>query len=202
MTWGGECLLLGLAVGVAEYGVYPRELRGWELALTVTLGAFAGALVWNVFADLVLRDQLGLKLFVDHAGQPVAWIGRVFYHGWLILFFGGLAAAVYASSCRRRRMYAALRSAELAQAESQRRLAEIRLGTLREKIDPDFLFHTLTTLERLYETDPAAADRLLDELIVHLRGAVAGVRASLAGEQPGAPVVPKPATHFVREQAG
>jgi len=180
MTWGGECVLLALAVGIVEYRMRPRELRAWELALTVAAGAFAGALIWNVFTDYILRDQLGFKLFVDHVGQPVQWVGRVFYHGWLLFFFGGLGAAVHASLRRRARMLAALRAAELVRATSQQRLAEVTLDSLEAKVDPDLLFSTLTRLEGLYETDPAAADRLLDEVITRLRSAVSEIRTSAA----------------------
>lgn len=76
------------------------------------------------------------------------------------------------------------------------------LGSLQEKIDPDFLFATLTGLEELYETDPAAADRLLDEAISHLRSAVAGVRASVAAQQRASPpILLEPAADLVRKHA-
>jgi hypothetical protein len=183
MTWGGECVLLALAVGLVEHRMKPRELRAWELALTVAAGAFSTALVWNVFTDFVVRDQLGLKLFVDHVGQPVPWVGRVFYHGWMMFFFGGLAVAVHASLRRRARVLAALRAAELGRATSQQRLAEVTLGSLQARIDPEYVFRTLSKLEVLYESDPPEADRLLQELIAFLRSALADIRSpgSLAG---------------------
>jgi hypothetical protein len=202
MTWGGECILLALIVGAVERWMSPRELRAWELAVIVAAGSFAAALIWNVFGDFVLRDRLGLKLFVDHVGQPVAWGARVFYHSWLMFFFGGLAAAVHASLRRRARMLAALRAAELARAASQQQLAEVTLGSLRARIDPDFLFSTLTRLEGLYETDFAAADRLLDEVITRLRSAVSEIRAT-AAETGGATIriEPRAAATVAQEQA-
>ena len=184
MTWGGECILLAMAVGVLEYRVSPREPRAWELALTVAVGAFGGALLWNLFTGFILRDQLGLKLFVDHVNQPVAWVGRASYHGWLMFFFGGLATAALASLRRRARMHAALRVAEIARATSQQRLAEVTLGSLRARIDPEFVFRTLSRLEASYETDPSEADRQLQELVAFLRAALADVQTS------GALVVP------------
>ena len=86
MTWCGECMLFALAVGMVEYRTNPRELRAWELVLTVAAAAFAAALIWNLFTDTVLRNLLGLKLFVDHIGQPVKWVGSFFYHGSAISF--------------------------------------------------------------------------------------------------------------------
>ena len=199
LVWCGEGILLALTVGLVERSMSPRELRGWQLALTVVVGVIAGVLIWQVFTQFVLRDLLGIRLFVDHVGQPVVWMGVVLYHGWLLFFFGGLAAAVYASRRRRARMLAALLAAELGRATSQQRLAETRLASLRARVDPDFLFQAFTRLERLYETDPAAADRLLDELIAFLRNALADIRDSVAPVHVQAGNEPVPRTKFMVE---
>jgi signal transduction histidine kinase len=47
------------------------------------------------------------------------------------------------------------------------------------------LLQTLARLEQAYETDPHAADRLLDELIAFLRDALADMRASTASARAG-----------------
>lgn len=192
LEWCGEGILLALTVGLAERWMSPRELRAWQLVLAVVVGAVAAVLTWQAFTLIVLREGLGIRLFRDHLGTPVIWIGGVFYHSWLMLFFGGLAAAVYASRRRRARMLAALLAAKLGRATSQQRLAEARLASLQARIDPDYIFHTLTNLGRLYEADPAAADRLLNELIAFLRDALADMRATAAS---AAPIIPKPAMY-------
>jgi hypothetical protein len=178
LVWGGEFVLLALAVGIAEHWVNPRELRMWQLALAVPVGAFASALIWHAFTQFVLRDQFGIRVFLDHLGQPIVWPMMLLYHSWLMLFFGGLAAAVLTSQRRRARMLAALRTAELGRATSQRRLAETGLASLRARVEPEFLLQSLARLEQSYETDPRVADRLLDELIAFLRGALADIRTS------------------------
>jgi sensor histidine kinase YesM len=129
-------------------------------------------IIWHAFSVLVLRDALGLRLFRDHVGQPENLTGSALYHAWLMLFFGGLIAAVGASQRRRSRMLSALRSAELRRATSQQRLAQAQLASLEARVDPDYLYQTLSRLERLYEADPPAADQLLDELIAFLRDAL------------------------------
>jgi sensor histidine kinase YesM len=149
-----------------------------KLALAVILGAFAAALVWYAVLDVVLRDQLGVGLFIDHVGQPVSWASRILYHAWMMIYFGGLAAAVQASQRRHARMLAALRAAELQRAGAQQRLAEVNLGALQARIEPEFVFETLSRLEGLYEADPAGADRLLDELIAFLRRALADLQSA------------------------
>ncbi len=178
LEWCGEGILLALTVGLAERWMSPRELGAWQLALAVVVGAVAGVLAWQAFMLNVLRDGLGILLFRDFLGTPVIWIRGAFYHGWLMLFFGGLAAAIYASWCRRARMLAALTAAQLGRATSEQRLAETRLASLQRRVEPDFLLQTLARLEQSYDADPDAADRLLDELIVFLRAALADNQAS------------------------
>jgi hypothetical protein len=174
--WCGEFALLSLAVGYAEVRERPRELPAPKLALALVLGSIASALLWYAVMDVVLRDFLGVGLFIDHVGQQVAWEGRILYHAWMMLFFGGLAVAVEASQRRHGRMLAALRAAELRRAGAQQSLAQVSLGTLQARIDPEFVFGTLSKLEQLYASDPAQADRLLDELIAFLRRALADLR--------------------------
>ena len=172
VVWCGECILFALALGLAERLASPDELHAWQLAVAVVGGGTASVIVWHAFSILVLRDQLGMPLFRDHVGQPENWMGGMLYNTWLMLFFGGLIAAVVASQRRRARMLSALRSAELNRATSQQRLAEARLASLQARVDPDYLYQTLSQLERLYEDDPLAADHLLDELIAFLRKAL------------------------------
>lgn len=184
LVWCGEGVLLALAVGLAERWVHPQELRAWQLALAVGVGAVTAVLIWQGLTLIVLQDALGVRLFRYKLGTPVIWIGGAIYHIWLMLFFGGLAAAVYASWRWRERMLARLRVEELARATSQQRLAETRLVSLEARIDPDYMFRTLTRLEHLYETDPAAAGQLLDELIAFLRKGLADIRTSDASALP------------------
>jgi hypothetical protein len=178
LEWCGEFAILSLVVGIVESRERPRELGAWKLAFTVVVGAFAGVLIWSAAMDFVLRDLLRLGLFVDHVGQPVEWAGRIIYHAWMVLFFGGLAVAAEVSQRRHMRMLVALRAAELGRATSQQQLAEITLGSLQARIDPEFVFETLSKLEALYETDPPEADRLLEELIAFLHQALADIQAS------------------------
>ena len=173
VVWCGECVLFALLLGVAERLASPGELRAWQLALALLGGATASVILWHAFCLLVLRDQLGMQLFRDHVGQLGNWMHGLLYHAWLMLFFGGLVAAVAAAQRRRMRVLSALRSAELGRATSQQRLAEAKLASLEARIDPDYLYQTLSRLERLYEDDPPAADHLLDELIAFLRNALA-----------------------------
>lgn len=180
LTWCGEGVLLALTVAFFEQRQAPRPFGARQLALAVVAGSIAGVLAWQAFVQLLLRQQFGMWVLRDYVGQPVDLAGIVLYNVWLMLLFGGLMSAVYLSRQRHARMLAVLRAAELGRGDSQRRLAETRLAALQARIDPEFLFQTLTRLEQLYEADPPGADRLLEELIVFLRGALADIRQTTA----------------------
>jgi histidine kinase len=182
LSWGGEGILLALVVGMFELGKAPLPLGGRQLALAIVVASTAGVLAWQALMHLVLRERFGVRIMLDYVGQPVTFGGVALYHVWLMLLFGGLAAAVYVSRQRHQRMLAELRAAELARETSQRRLAETKLAALRARIDPEFLFQTLAKLERLYEADRPEADRVLEDLIVFLRRALADVRSAPLNE--------------------
>lgn len=172
VVWSGECMLFALMLGIAEGLASPSELRCWQLVLALVVGVSVSVALWHAFSVLVLREALGMRLFRDHVGQPENLMGSALYHAWLMLFFGGLIAAVAASQRRRTRMLATLRAAELNRATAQRRLAQAKLASLEARVDPDYLYHALSRLELRYEDDPHAADQLLEELIAFLRNAL------------------------------
>jgi sensor histidine kinase YesM len=178
LTWSGEGLLLALTVGLFERWAAPRPLEAGQLALAVLAGSVVGVLVWQLFMQAVMRDRMGILLLRDYVNQPVEFFPIALYNVWMMLFCGGLAAALHLSRQRHARTVAILRAAELAREASQRKLAQEQLAAVRASVDPDFLFQKLASLEQLYESDSAGADRVLEELIVFLRGAVADVRAA------------------------
>lgn len=183
-VWCGECALLALALGLAERLASPGELRAWQLAAAIVVGVAASVALWHTFAIQVLRDQLGMRLFREEVTQSGNWSGGMLYHAWLMLFFGGMLAAVAASRRWRARMLEALRAAELRRAISEQRLAEARLALLEARVEPDRLHHTLSRVQYLYEHDAGAADRQLDELIAFLRTAVSESRTLSLKEVP------------------
>lgn len=180
VSWSGEGVLLAVTVALFELRQSLRPLGARQLALAAMVGSIGGVLAWQAIVHWVLRDQFGMWVVRDFIGQPVNMAGIALYHVWLMLLFGGLAMAVYSSRQRHARMLAILRATELSRETSQRRLADAKLAALQARVDPEFVFQTLTKLEQLYEADPAAADRLLEELIVFLRAALADIRTAEA----------------------
>lgn len=188
VAWCGEGVLLLLTVGIAERLLGHREPGARHLALAVAIGSVAGVFLWESLLQFVARDRLGIPLFIDLIGVHAGWLSVILYHVWIMLFFGGLAVAVYASERRRARMLSALRTAEIDRATSQQQLAATQFAALQARVDPDFLIQMLARFERLYEAEPTAADRVLDELIAFLRKALADPRLAESAIRTGVPI--------------
>jgi hypothetical protein len=69
-----------------------------------------------------------------------------------------------------------LHGAQLELAELAKQTHEAGLQAMQARVEPQFLFSTLTQVEQLYEHDPPRAGRMLDELIVYLRAALPNLR--------------------------
>ena len=71
---------------------------------------------------------------------------------------------------------AALHRAELERIGLDRRMTEARLQVLQAQIEPHFLFNTLAHIRLLYQSDPALATRMLDNLMRYLAVALPRMR--------------------------
>jgi sensor histidine kinase YesM len=74
-----------------------------------------------------------------------------------------------------------LRAAELDRVRKSRLALESRLQALQARVEPEFLFRTLSHVRDLYDRDvvlgsPARASKMLDDLIAYLRAAMPHVR--------------------------
>jgi hypothetical protein len=162
--WVLASLPLGIAVAVLEH-YSPHSQPPWHgYAIAVLLGAGAGALVLALHGKFV--DP---AISITAVGFDMELLDRFLYGTWQLAFWGSAGAMLHASSLRQRRAAAALHDDELQRLRSERRLVEERLSALHAQVEPEFVLSTLSTVERLYETDPAAADRTLDALIQFLR---------------------------------
>jgi LytS/YehU family sensor histidine kinase len=79
---------------------------------------------------------------------------------------------------RERRGLEALRQERaLAEAQAQRREAELRLSVLAAQVEPHFLFNTLAGVRSAIATDPARASDMIDRLVEYLRAAIPRLRS-------------------------
>jgi hypothetical protein len=98
-------------------------------------------------------------------------------HGWLATF-------IYVRLRNARLGARALADAQIRRSEANRRLLAAQLESTHARVDPDEVLVTLESILRAYETNAAAADARMDELIAFLRGAIPRVRADEKREAP------------------
>jgi len=159
---------------VAAYNLVPRPpwLRYPALALAVAAASFAG-----VAAHAVVEAHF-------HCGGPFeacfeepfvttvlrSWVR----YGTLCALFA--AVFVYLRSADESAGRAL--EAEQSRARFVQRMEEARLRMLQAQIEPHFLFNTLANVRRLYQTDAAAAESMLENLMRYLAVALPQMRAA------------------------
>lgn len=169
-----KSLTLLVAIVMADRAVDAGAPRRATYAAAALGGCATGAVLAEAFGipwrALVLPDQWP---------QWRPWLqgtARLYYWpiysmtSWLLL--GGFAVFFYADRRAAHKTEATLRAAELDRIRKREIALESRLQAMQARVEPQFLFNTLSQVERLYEIDLAAAERMLDNLIDYLRAAM------------------------------
>jgi signal transduction histidine kinase len=105
-----------------------------------------------------------------------------------LTFFLAGGAGLWGWRRERAGLAALAREQELAQAQAQRREAELRLSVLAAQVEPRFLFNTLAGVRSAIATDPPRASEMIDRLVDYLRAAIprlrsdGGAQATLGGQ--------------------
>lgn len=158
------------AASVARWSV-GWKVAGWRhdllLALALAAALAASAVGQIAFARLVpnltaMQYEVTVGLGNANAAVPLSIAAFWFPLGLLL-------AAQFRRSAQERSARARLDALLREQRQAQRRFAESRLQRIQSRIDPELLFEMLEHLGRLYRSDAARAERLLDELIDFLR---------------------------------
>jgi len=145
-----------------------------------------------LIAAILLSSAIGLVIiqaieaqFPEPLGDGVpgksTW--SIVLHRWPYLWprhtlIAGLFSAVYAYFRRGEECAAAAHLAEQQRLQLEQRMEEARLQVLQAQIEPHFLFNTLATVRRLYQTNRAAAASMLDNLMRYLTVALPQMRTT------------------------
>ena len=189
-------LLFAIPRGFREWAAYPpgeailseKMLDASYEALVIAFPMLIAIAIANQVASdrrpwlpyaiaAVAAPAFGLAV----AWWPLAESGAVVQFGksWTSMtIFTGFVAFGVAYHRRSQRRLAALRAAQIERADLSRQELELRLQVMQARVEPQFLFNTLTQVERLYDADPALGRRMLDDLIVYLRAALPLIRES------------------------
>jgi len=164
-------LLLGFVVARA---VNVRGARWTVVAFAIAIAGFAFGLAWRELLD----DPEHVKAFEDAFG-----FARWVFYQWLLL--AGAATFAYLDWRRTRAARARTHAAQVDRARSARRALESRLQAMQARVEPQFLFNTLSQVRELYRRESAQGERMLEELIAFLRAAMPKMRdtSSTVGQE-------------------
>jgi sensor histidine kinase YesM len=171
----GTSLIVMLPTTAALVAAYNRidPASRWRypaLAVAVLLASVAGVALLGLF-----ESRGTVEFFYRESGSPALWImGTWPRYATLAL----LIAAVFAYYRSAEASHAATQQAELERARFLQQTDEARLQVLQAQIEPHFLFNTLANVRRLYQTDPAPAESMLDNLMRYLAVALPQMRAA------------------------
>jgi signal transduction histidine kinase len=172
---GRGCVTLSLAalpillaiVAAANLGPQRGRKRFVALATAIVLAACAA-----VFLRIAVPDLMGTGPGWAQAAEFTLQVGPRY-----VLLGVMLTVAL---EFQRREMASVMVTQQTAvdRAALEREISESRLRVLQAQIEPHFLFNTLATVRRLYETDHAGGRAMLGNLIRYLDVALPRMRQS------------------------
>jgi hypothetical protein len=135
-----------------------RRIRALVAAVVV------GALMYTFI-------RWGVRYLHNTIGDPARYWEYAVNHVGRALTLGGALTLLLWLTTREREAAQALHRVRLAHVEIERHIAEARLQLLQAQIEPHFLFNSLASVKRLYETQPGKGRELLRNLSEYLRDA-------------------------------
>ena len=157
--------MLVVIFATANLGPQRGPKRIAALTAAVILSAGAG-----VTLRLAIQGWLDIGSGLDHSVLLYLWPRYV--------LLGGMLTIVGEFYRRETGSIEAMQRAEIDRATFEREMAEARLQVLQAQIEPHFLFNTLANVRRLYDRDPAAGRRMLENLMRYLEVALPCMRDS------------------------
>jgi len=158
-------IVLGVTA-MANLGPQRGGARIASLAVTVVTTTFAGMCMRRL-----------ARMWIDaQALTWTEWFGGVPHILVEYSLMAGAATIVAEFLRHQRASVAAMHRAEIDRMALDREMAEARMQVMQAQIEPHFLFNTLANVRRLYQTDPAAGQVMLDNLMRYFAVALPRMR--------------------------
>jgi sensor histidine kinase YesM len=151
----------------------PRARR--QLRFPLDWLAIFTALVGFGTAGSLLANSIGVVLGII----PLARFFATWYPNalkvsvYFTLIFGLSGVLIEELRGRLASTTLALRTKERDEADARRLAAEAQLASLEARVDPHFLFNTLNSIAALVRENPAAAERVIEQLAALMRSSLA-----------------------------
>jgi signal transduction histidine kinase len=155
--------MLIIIIATANLGPQHGPKRAAALTAAVILSAGAGSL---------LRRWLGGIASWEDTLEMLSYVWPRY------ALLGGMLTVVGEFYRREVASIKAMQQAEIDSVAFEREMAEARLQVLQAQIEPHFLFNTLANVRRLYDKDPAAGAKMLENLMRYLEIALPRMRDS------------------------
>jgi hypothetical protein len=172
----GGVFVIGAMWGLVVFGerVAVRSAPlAWAKGLTTVVAAgFLGVMLGLLYEAVFVKP-------LAPVGMPWPDPSRPGHFGYIVFWHSTLAAMLYvwwSFERRGRAAEVAANDAELTRLAAERSWDETRYQLLQAQIEPHFIFNSLANVRRLLHTDPAAADRLLDDLLRYFEHALPRLR--------------------------
>ena len=146
----------------------PRALRVVRFTCMVLLGTAGGAIPLMLPSDAP-------SILVGIMESTAAGVWSILFSSLLLAVF---LVYQYGGHARSEEASRRLQQLQREQQAARRRLVEAQLQAMQARVDPQMFFDVLDSVQRLYATDAARAEALLDELIVFLRAALPRLRSA------------------------
>jgi signal transduction histidine kinase len=140
------------------------------------IAALTAAVILSAGAGVTLR--VAIQGWLDIGAGWDQFAGFLSYVWPRYAVLGGLLTIVGEFYRREVASVEAMQRAEIDRAALDREMAEARLQVLQAQIEPHFLFNTLANVRRLYDRDPTAGGRMLENLMRYLEVALPQMRDS------------------------
>jgi signal transduction histidine kinase len=118
-----------------------------------------------------------LVLWLQWGAWPTADFAAVLPRALRWLPIGAVSVAILVFRQRSTAMAEQLHAAEVKRLQLEQQCLAIQVQTLQSQIEPHFLFNTLATIRRLYQTDRARGHSTLAGFVHYLQSALPGMRA-------------------------
>lgn len=169
----GLCILLVLALAEAWLARQPRgstsaQRETGRQKLVLRTASVVGGALFGAY----LRFRVA-NWGIDARRMDLGWLVSTTLL-WSLL--GGIGAALLMAVRSEQQAQAELLEAQVQHQQLQAQQLEARLQALTAQIEPHFLFNTLATVKRLYETSPERGREMMLRLTQYLRAALPGMR--------------------------
>lgn len=149
----------------------PHPLHWIVVALALVGNAMVGTAIGAVVMTLVG--------YLPAAQMWHSWLAWVKTAGYFTLIFGIMGAILGELQGQLHRATLVIRTKERDEAEARRLAAEAQLASLESRVNPHFLFNTLNSIAALTHTNPAAAERMTNQLASLMRSSLDGATTPL-----------------------